>query len=99
MSEASQAGQPQAPAPSLAPGECEEVIVHVEEFLSSPMTDADARDLRVNVAETVPGLGELEVEEIIRVIMKRSCCERAPESLRVRIRTQMLVWQGERTDG
>jgi anti-sigma factor (TIGR02949 family) len=83
------------PTPTLDRAECDEVIGHVEEFLSSPMTAADARDLRLNVAEAVPGLADLEVEEIIRVIMKRSCCERAPEALRLRVHTQMAVWRSE----
>jgi len=82
-------------APGLDQEECEEVIGHVEEYLSSPMSADDARDLRHNVAGTLPGLADLEVEEIIRVIMKRSCCERAPETLRVRVRTQMAVWRLE----
>lgn len=88
--------QPEVPAaPALDQDECAEVIGHVEEFLSSPMSPDDARDLRHNVAGALPGLADLEVEEIIRVIVKRSCCERAPEALRVRVRTQMAVWRLE----
>ncbi|PFG37648.1 mycothiol system anti-sigma-R factor [Flavimobilis soli] len=90
------AEQPEDPTtPPLDQEECEQVIGHVEEFLSSPMSADDAQDLRDNVAGSLPGLADLEVEEIIRVIMKRSCCERAPETLRVRVRTQMAVWRSE----
>ena len=81
--------------PALDRAECEEVIAHVEDFLSSRMTADDARDLRENVAGAVPGLADLEVEEIIRVIVKRSCCERAPEALRLRVHTQMALWRSE----
>lgn len=84
-----------ATPPTLDRTECDEVIGHVEEYLNSPMSAADARDLRLNVAEAVPELADLEVEDIIRVIMKRSCRERAPETLRLRVHTQMAVWRSE----
>ena len=75
--------------------ECAEVIGHVEDYLRSGMTVADAEDLRASVAEVAPELGLLEIEEIMRVVLRRSCCERAPESLRVRISTQIAVWRTE----
>ena len=73
--------------------ECAEVISHVEDYLRSDMTVADAADLRANVAEVAPELGALEIEEIMRVVLRRSCCETAPESLRMRISTQIAVWR------
>ncbi len=80
---------------NLAKEECEEVIGHIEEFLKSDMTIDDARDLKVNVSEHSMELSEMHIEEIIRVIMKRSCCERAPEALRLRISSQIAVWRTE----
>lgn len=79
----------------LPPEECEEVIGHVEGFLDSPQSPTDERELRQSVAETVPELAQMSVEELIATIIKRSCCETAPETLRIRIRTQITLWRTE----
>lgn len=75
--------------------ECEEVIEHIEGFLSSDRTAADESVLRRSVSESVGFLADLTVDELIRAMMKRSCCETAPEALRVRIRAQVEVWRLE----
>ena len=87
-------GQPEVP-----PQECEEVIGHVEGFLSSDQTRADEQELRESVANAAPELADMSadmsVEALIRTIIKRSCCETAPETLRVRIRTQVTLGRNE----
>lgn len=80
-------------ASKLPPKDCEEVIGHVEGFLSSDQTQADEQELRESVANTAPELADMSVEALIRTIIKRSCCETAPETLRIRIRTQLTVWR------
>ncbi len=75
--------------------ECERVIGHVEGFLDSPQTPTDECELRKSVADTDPELAQLEIEDLIRTIIRRSCCETAPETLRIRIRTQMTLWRSE----
>ncbi len=75
--------------------ECERVIGHVEGFLDSPQTPIDECELRKSVADTDPDLAQMAIEDLIRTIIKRSCCETAPETLRIRIRTQMTIWREE----
>ncbi len=79
----------------LPAAECEKVIGHVEGFLDSPQTPTDECELRKSVADTAPELAELSIEDLIRTIIKRSCCETAPETLRIRIRTQVTLWRTE----
>lgn len=77
----------------LGKEDCEQVIGHIESFLSSDQTAADADDLRENVSEHSQVLAAMSVDDMIRLIMRRSCSERAPETLRVRITTQIQVWR------
>ena len=87
---------PGSPAvPELPEAECEQVIDHIEDFLSSGRTAADEQALRASVSETSSDLADVSIEHLIVAMMKRSCCERAPETLRVRIRAQMQVWRIE----
>lgn len=84
------------PAGDTPPGgepECAEVLGHIEDYLNSDRTCADEQELRENVAVAESSLGELGVEDLIRALVKRSCCETAPETLRLRIHTQVRIWR------
>lgn len=89
------AAQPDPESVRLGKEDCEQVIGHIESFLSSEQTAADADDLRDNVSEHSTVLAAMSVDDMIRLIMRRSCSERAPETLRVRITTQIKVWRTE----
>ncbi len=65
---------------------CKSVAEHIYEYLDSEMTEQDAERMRSHVAECSPCLAELSIDELIKAALKRSCAERAPEHLRVRIR-------------
>ncbi|MGO1318267.1 MAG: mycothiol system anti-sigma-R factor [Cellulomonadaceae bacterium] len=75
--------------------ECEEVLGHIEDFLTSGRTAADADALIASVGDKAPCAEELGIDELIRVLVKRSCCETAPETLRLRIHTQVRIWRSE----
>ena|ERR687890_1352970 len=72
-------------------GECEHALEHLYEYLDSEMTPEDEQRMRAHVAHCSPCLAELSVEELVKRLVRRSCAERAPETLRVRIREQLTV--------
>ncbi|QAY68854.1 mycothiol system anti-sigma-R factor [Xylanimonas protaetiae] len=71
--------------------ECEHALVHLYEYLDSEMTPADERRMRDHLAHCSPCLAELSAEELVKKLVRRSCAERAPEALRLRIHTQLTV--------
>ncbi|WP_425956376.1 mycothiol system anti-sigma-R factor [Xylanimonas sp. McL0601] len=71
--------------------ECEHALVHLSEFLDSEMTPDDEQRMRDHLAHCSPCLAELSAEELVKKLVRRSCAERAPESLRARIHTQLTV--------
>lgn len=77
-------------ADSGAADACAEIIAHLFEYLDSEMTEVDAANMRGHVADCSPCLAELGIDEMVKRILRRSCAERAPEYLRVRIRTQIF---------
>jgi len=71
--------------------ECEHALVHLDEYLDSEMTPEDEQRMRAHVAHCAPCLAELSIEELVKQLVRRSCAERAPETLRVRIHEQITI--------
>ena len=84
---------PHHPIPHDVGGEseCEHALVHLYEFLDSEMTADDEQRMRAHLAHCSPCLAELSAEEIVKKLVRRSCVEQAPETLRVRIHTQLTM--------
>lgn len=83
------------PIPHDAPGsECEHALEHLYEFLDSEMTREDEDLMRAHVAHCSPCLAELSIEDLVKQLVKRSCAERAPETLRSRIRERIRIESG-----
>ncbi|WP_277209853.1 mycothiol system anti-sigma-R factor [Isoptericola croceus] len=77
--------------PAEGESDCQHVLTHLYEYLDSEMTAADEHRMRAHVAHCSPCLVELSVEEIVKKLVKRSCAEQAPETLRLRIREQITI--------
>jgi anti-sigma factor (TIGR02949 family) len=77
---------------------CEEALDRLEEYLDSEMGDLDADRLREHLAECSSCLDEAELERRYRALLRRSCCEVAPETLRLRVRAELTVIRA-RTSG
>ncbi len=77
---------------------CDEALDRLEAFLDSEVEPFDADRLRAHLSECVSCFGEAEVEQRIRALLRRSCCEVAPETLRLRVRTEITVIRA-RTQG
>lgn len=70
---------------------CEEALERLEEYLDSEIEELDANRLRAHLSECVSCFGEAEVERRVKALLRRSCYETAPETLRVRVRTEITV--------
>ena len=79
------------PHDTAGESECEHALVHLDEYLDSEMTAEDEQRMRAHLAHCSPCLAELSAEEIVKKLVRRSCAEQAPDTLRVRIRTQLTV--------
>ena len=71
--------------------QCEEALAKLEEYLDSEVGDLDAGRLREHLEHCTSCYGEAELEQRLRALLRRSCCETAPETLRVRVRTEITV--------
>ncbi len=71
--------------------DCREVLDRVYEYLDSEVTPEDVEKIRQHLEECGPCLAEYDLEHHLKVLVRRSCCEAAPESLRVRILSQITT--------
>jgi len=78
--------------------QCEEALDKLEEYLDSEIGELDGNRLRAHLQECTSCLGEAELEQRLRAVLRRSCSEVAPETLRIRVRTEITVIRA-RTSG
>ncbi|MCF2705969.1 mycothiol system anti-sigma-R factor [Arcanobacterium haemolyticum] len=72
---------------------CSEVTDHIFEFIDSQMPKDQEARLRQHI-ESCPHCTEIaEAETHVREIVKRSCAESAPASLRVKITSFLSVYR------
>ncbi|MBK8459670.1 MAG: mycothiol system anti-sigma-R factor [Micropruina sp.] len=66
-------------------GDCSKALTSLYEFLDHEMTDVDADLIRAHLDACEPCLDAFAVEEALRAVVRRSCAEHAPETLRWRV--------------
>lgn len=71
--------------------QCEEALMHLAEYLDSELDQIELDRLRDHIDECAACLEAIGREREIRVILKRSCAEVAPDTLRMRVRTQLTL--------
>ena len=79
------------PHDTAGESECQHALTHLYEYLDSEMTPDDEQRMRAHVAHCSPCLAEMSVEDLVKQLVKRSCNERAPDTLRIRIHEQLTV--------
>ena len=86
-------------APGATPGgvNCEQALGMLFEFLDSELPDADSDRIRAHLEYCEPCLAEYDIEEHVRALVKRSCCESAPVALQVRIREHLTILRSQLT--
>ena len=70
---------------------CEELLDHLFEFLDSELDEDQYARFRAHAAECPTCTEAADAEEHIRALVRRSCAEVAPSSLRVRVQSQLTV--------
>lgn len=76
---------------------CEEVYNHLFELLDSHMPLEQAARLRNHMATCSKCNRLVEAETHVREIVRRSCCESAPATLRIRITQQIAIFRSTTT--
>ena len=69
--------------------DCREVLAEVYSYLDREVTSMDVERIRHHLAECSPCLQQYDLEEALKALVRRSCTEPAPDTLRVRIMTQI----------
>ncbi|MFD1716791.1 mycothiol system anti-sigma-R factor [Georgenia deserti] len=80
-----------ARAGESGPCSCEELMDHLFEFLDAELDESEEARLRRHAAECPHCTEAADAEVHIRELVKRSCAEVAPSSLRMRVRSQLTV--------
>ena len=70
---------------------CNDLLGRLFQLVDAELEDAERERLARHVAACPDCLHAQEAEEHIRALIRRSCEEHAPPSLRVRVRTQIQV--------
>ena len=79
--------------------DCAEVLENLFLFLDHEMEDASYAEIKEHLDECAPCLAKYHLEEVVKALVARSCTERAPESLRQRVRVQIQQIQVTYTEG
>lgn len=73
------------------PCRCEELLEHLFEYLDAEMTAAQRARLTSHVEQCPRCHEAADVEQHVRSLIRRSCTEKAPQSLRLRVISQISV--------
>ncbi len=72
--------------------ECLHALAKLYEFLDHEVSEAEADEIRLHLDACEPCLDCFGIEEAVRAMVKRSCTgERAPDTLRLRVVTQITT--------
>lgn len=86
------------PAHGSAPADCSEALSRLFEFLDAEVDELDGDRIRQHLADCEPCLGEYDIEQHLKSLVRRSCHDVAPTELHLRIRQQLTVLRGEVQD-
>ncbi|WP_345214865.1 mycothiol system anti-sigma-R factor [Georgenia halophila] len=73
------------------PCSCDELLEHLFEFLDAELDEGQEARLRRHAAECPTCTEATDAEQHIRELVRRSCLEVAPSSLKLRVRSQLSV--------
>lgn len=75
--------------PTTSP--CEEALAHLDEYIDCEMSQVDTVRLEAHISSCDTCQGEVGLEQKVRDLIKRSCIEQAPASLRERVLEQITI--------
>ena len=65
--------------------DCSEVLERVVFFIDNELEEADCATIQQHLDECGPCLKEFDLEAKVKALVKKSCSEAAPETLRERV--------------
>jgi mycothiol system anti-sigma-R factor len=77
--------------------DCADVVEAVYLYLDGELAGDAIEDIKRHLDECSPCLREYGVEQEVKAIIARSCCESAPEQLRVAIQQRIEVVRSQMT--
>jgi mycothiol system anti-sigma-R factor len=65
--------------------DCASVLEHVYEYIDHEMAADDLATVKQHLDECSPCLAEYGLEQAVKALVQRCCCETAPEELRAKV--------------
>jgi len=65
--------------------DCSEILERVFVFIDNELEEADCRTIQQHLDECGPCLREYDLESKVKALVKKSCSEHAPETLREKV--------------
>ena len=65
--------------------DCADVLSQLYLFLDHEIDDASGDEIRAHLIDCEPCLERFDLEKMVKDLVARSCCDRAPEPLRDRV--------------
>lgn len=78
---------------------CEQILERMHEFIDNELDAADGSQIRAHLEECAPCLQQIDFERLVKTVVARSCCERAPVELRQRVIFSIRQVHVQLTDG
>ena len=78
---------------------CAEFLERIVCLLDNELEAGDVDQVRAHLDECAPCLQSYDLQRTVKALVARSCTERAPESLRQRVRVQIQQIQVSYTEG
>jgi mycothiol system anti-sigma-R factor len=70
-------------------GDCADYLERIVYFLDNELDEADCSDVQMHLDECGPCLERYDLQRTVKQVVARSCSERAPDTLRERVRIQI----------
>lgn len=77
--------------------DCGDVVEAVYLYLDGELSEDDINNIRVHLDECSPCLREYGVEQEVKALIARCCCETAPDALRASVMQRLEVVRTEMT--
>ena len=88
--------QPSRPtAQTEADGECVDYLERIVYFLDNELEQADCAQIELHLEECGPCLARYDLERTVKTLVRRSCSEQAPDTLRQRVMVSIREVQVE----
>ena len=68
-----------------AENDCSATLKRLFLFIDNEMDQASNSEIQEHLDDCAPCLAKYDLERLVKMLVARSCCERAPSSLRARV--------------